>query len=478
MKRILIFIASTTMLFSCSKFGDTNVSPTQLTVASTNALLTNSLQSMSDLVLGNAASSRLGSLYVQHLSEGPYPGSSLYSDRNLSFSTWYTGPLYNLETIIKYNTDGNAAAAGNGSSNNQIGVAKILKAYYYLLMTDRWGDIPYSIALKANEDYSPAYDKQQDIYTSLFAELTAAVSQINETETAVKGDVLFNGNMAAWKRFANTMRMTMALRLSKADATKGKTEYAAAVAAGVITSNAQNIAYSFISGDPNNSNPWYNNYSISNRNDYAISKTLTDYMQPKNDPRLPIYGEVLAGNLVKGLPYGRNAAVNIPAAYSRIGSYFRNQGSALPLFNYAQVLFMQAEAAKLGYVAGGDVEAEAKYKAAIKASWEQYGVFNQAAYDAYLLQTDVAYTPAEAHKKIMTEKWVHMYLNSWEPWNDWRRTGFPVLVAAQDAVDSRGIPFRLGYPTNEASLNGENYAAAVTALGGTDDNYAKMWWAK
>ena len=113
----------------------------------------------------------------------------------------------------------------------------------------------------------------------------------------------------------------------------------------------------FLTGDPNNYNPWYSNYTVSNRNDYAISKTLTDYMEPKNDPRLPIFGEVLAGNIVKGLNYGRNVAVNIPAAYSRIGNNFRAQGSPMPMYNYAQVLFMRAEAAKLGYETGGDVAA-------------------------------------------------------------------------------------------------------------------------
>lgn len=478
MKKIFFLFVAGTMLFSCNKFGDTNVSPTQLTVAATNALLTNSQQAMSNLLLGNVASARLGALYMQHLSEGPYPGPSLYSDRNLSFAAWYTGPLYDLQTIINYNNEGNKAAAGNGAKDNQIAAARILKAYYFLMLTDRWGDVPYSQALKANQAYSPAYDKQQDIYNSLFKELTEAVAQIKESEAPVKGDVMFNGNMAAWKRFANTIRMVMALRLSKVDAARGKTEYAAALAAGVITSNAQNIEYKFIEGDPNNSNPWYNNYTISNRNDYAISSVMTGYMEPKNDPRLPVYGEVLSSGKVRGLPYGRNAAINIPGAYSRIGNFFRKQGSPLSIYNYAQVLFMQAEAAKLGWAPGGDTEAEAKYKAAIKASWEQYGVFNQAAYDTYIALPDVAYSAANGYKQIMTEKWVHMYLNSWETWSDWRRTGYPVLTPAVDAVDSRGIPLRLSYPPTEASLNGENYKAAVTAMGGTDDNYAKMWWLK
>lgn len=479
MKRLIILIAFGFTISGCNKFGDTNISPTQLTSASTRALLTSSMQAMSDLLLGNTASSRLGALYVQHIAEGPYPAASLYSDRNLSFTSWYTGPLYDLQTIINYNNTGNTAANANGSKDNQIAVARIMKAWYFMHLTDRYGDIPYSQALKGNEAYSPAYDKQQDIYNGLFKELTEAAAQIKESEAKVVGDILLNGDMASWKRFANSMRMILALRLSKADPNKGKAEFAAALAAGVVSSNAQNIAYKFLAGDPNNYNPWYNNYSISNRNDYAISNTMTDYMAPKNDPRLPVYAEVLPGNLIKGLPYGRQTAVNIPAAYSRIGSYFRSQGSPLVLISYAQILFMRAEAAKIGYTNGGDAEAEQFYKDAIKASWEQFGVFNQTAYNNYIALPDVAYTPATGYRKIMTEKWVHAFLNhSWEAWNDWRRTGFPVLVAAADAVDPRGIPLRIGYPTTEASLNGENYNAAVSGLGGKDDNYGRIWWLK
>jgi len=476
MKKLIIFLTATVMLYSCNKFEDTNVSPALLTEASTKALLTNSLQAMSSLSLGNTAASRLGAMYIQHLSEGPYPGPSLYNDRNLSFSTWYTGPLYDLETIINYNNAGSKSANGNGSKNNQIGVARILKAYYYLLMTDKWGNIPYFDALKGSTSYSPVYDGQQAIYTDLFKEFTEASAQVTSAEAKVEGDVMLNGDMNAWKRFANTMRMVMGLRLSVKDAVKGKTEYTAALAAGVITSNAQNVNYSFLAGDPNNYNPWYNNYSVSNRNDYAISKTLTDYMDTKSDPRLPIYAEVLAGNLIKGLPYGRNVAVNIPAAYSRIGNYFRAAGAKMPLMNYAQVLFMRAEAAKIGYEAGGDAQAAIFYLDAIKASMEQYGVYTLAAYNAYIALPGVLYVPATGYSQIMSEKWVHMYLNSWETWNDWRRTGFPVLTPAIDAIDPRGIPKRLGYPTTEAALNGTNYNAAVTAQGGTDDNYAKMWW--
>ena len=151
MKKILMLITIAVLFYSCDKFEDTNISPTLLTAASTKALLTNSQQSISDMDLETLPLPGLRALYVQHLAEGPYPGPSLYNDRNLSFATFYTGPLYNLETIIKYNNEGSPAANSNGSKNNQIAVARILKAYYYLLMTDKWGDIPYTEALKGNE---------------------------------------------------------------------------------------------------------------------------------------------------------------------------------------------------------------------------------------------------------------------------------------------------------------------------------------
>ena len=467
MKKILILIVVLATMQSCNKFGDTNVSPTLLTKASTSALLTNSQQAMKTVMYNN----RLSNLYVQHLSEGPYPGSSLYSDRNASFGSWYTGPLYDLQTIINYNNAGASTTIGNGSKANQIAAARIMKAFYYLRMTDIWGDIPYSEALKGSAAYSPKYDSQESIYTDLFKELTEAGAQIKESEAAVVGDVIFGGDMAAWKRFANTIRLAMSVRLSKVNPTKGKTEYAAAIAAGVITSNAQNIMYKFITGDPNNFNPWYDNYTVSKRDDYAISKTMTDYMSPKSDPRLSIYAETLAGGVIKGLPYGI-LATPITNAYSRIGNTLRDQGSPLPIFTYAQVLSWQAEAAKLGYVTGGDTEAAAKYLASIKASWEQYGVYDATKYAAYI--ATVAYTAATGQKQIVTERWVHTYLNSWDSWNDWRRTGFPVLTAAPTTVDSRGIPFRLSYSTNEPSQNTAAYNDAI-ARQGADDNYTKMW---
>lgn len=462
-------------LVSCKKtFDDTNIDSRQPspTALKTKFLLTSAIQSVHTTVFGNTT----GNLYSQYLSEGPYPGGSLYSTKNFTWDATYTGPLYDLDRIVQF-VDAGAPEAdvSNGSPANQKAVANILKSFYYLHLTDRFGDIPYTDALKGVENLAPTYTSQKIIYDSLFAVLTRSVNEIDENGFGVQGDLLLDGDMLMWKKFANTMRLDMALRLSIKDPTKGASEFNAALNAsgGVIEDNSENIEWNYID-DPSYLNPWYTNYTISNRNDYAISKTMTDYMLPKDDKRITVYAEELAGATpYKGLPYGKITAVNIPNAYSRIGDDFRTKTAPARVFNYPQVLFMIAEANKIGYLPGGDAAAAIAYEEAIKASWEMNGVYDLADFTAYY--ATVAYSPATAIEKIITEKWVHNYLNGYAAWNDWRRTGFPVLTPAADAIDGRGIPTRQGYPVSEQTQNKESYTAAVAAQG-ADDNYTKIWW--
>src|SRR6187402_3198736 len=154
MKKKIIFIQAMLLLamIACDPgdFGDTNVDPTKVSVASTKSLLTNSLQTLQGTVFGENTSN----FYVQYLSEGPYPAASLYSNVNFDWAGFYNGPMENLQTIIDYNnTDNpNAEEGANGAKVNQIAVARILKAYYFWWLTDRYGDLPYSEALKGSTD--------------------------------------------------------------------------------------------------------------------------------------------------------------------------------------------------------------------------------------------------------------------------------------------------------------------------------------
>lgn len=482
MKKYISIVAVAILMFAACKpgdFGDVNTNPYSLSKISTRSMLTNVLQNLP----GTAFGITTANFYAQYLSEGPYPGGSLYNAKNFDFNGMYSGPLFDLQKIIDKNSgtpitgiELSSEPGADGAPANQIAVARILKAYYFWWMTDRWGDIPYSEALKGSANFTPKYDKQQDIYTALFKEFKDAAAQIQPTQTGVGGDILFHGDMNSWKTFANTCRLMMALRLNKAaNAATGSAEFNAAVTSGVINSVDEDVRYNYLAGDPNNYNPFYANYTVGLRNDYAISKTLVDYMSPKGDARLKVYGEVLPSGNVVGLSYGSSAARNIPNVYSRVGDKFRGAGSPALIFSYAQVLFAKAEAAKMGWLPGGDVAAAAFYNDAIKASFDTYGV--SSGYTAYISNPDVVYNPTTGLSQIMTEKWVHLYLNGYEAWTDWRRTGFPVLTPAPDAVDPRGIPVRQGYGTNEKTINAASYNEAV-ARQGADDNYTKIWWNK
>ncbi|QHL88931.1 SusD/RagB family nutrient-binding outer membrane lipoprotein [Nibribacter ruber] len=483
MKKRILSIATGLLVFlgACdfSDFGDTNVSPTALPAVSNKALLTFSEQAISwttwnaparQGAVGTASSTGgyandYMALYAQYLSEGPYPESQNYSDRNLSWTEWYRGPLANLQAIIDNNNAGNAAAdPANGSKNNQIAVARILKAYYFWYLTDTYGDIPYFEALKGVEVAKPKYDAQQAIYNDLFKEMTEAQAQIEMAGFPVQGDILLNGDMAAWKRFANTARMFMALRLIDRDQAKAKSEFEAAMTAGAITSNAENIEYQFLGGDPNNWNPWYENYTNDNRNDYALSNTIVDNMQ--GDPRLAVYGESINGKII-GLPYGTNVARNIPAAYSRLSERFQGADAVAPIFTYSQVLFARAEMANRGVTSenAGDL-----YEQGIAASAAFYGVPNTIPHGTY------AGNNAAGLEQIITQKWKHQFLNGFEAWTDWRRTGFPsFLLPGPGTLDAKGIPLRMSYPANARTVNEAGFDAAI-ARQGPDTNYTRVWW--
>jgi hypothetical protein len=472
--KVLMALLFVTMISSCRKdFGDMNIDPSQPspTELRTRMLLANAQLSVAGIFFGNNSPN----FYAQYLSEGPYPGASLYSTVNFDWSATYTGPLYDLQKILEY-VDANAPqTAGGGDLPNQRAVADILMCLYYSWLTDRFGDIPYSQALR-QDVLAPAYDKQSAVYDDLFKRLTADVAAINTAGNGVTGDLMFAGSMIKWKKFANTLRMDLALRISNVDAARGKTEFAAAVAdaAATIQSNSDNMVWNYNAAATTFYNPWYSNYTVSARNDYAISKTMTDYMLPKNDARLSVYAEQLSGTYV-GLPYGTNSAVNIPNAYSRIGTAFRGMTSAARLFNYPQVLFMYAEAYKIGYLAGGDAAAETAYQNAIKASWEMNGVYGATAFNNYYAQ--VTYNAGTAIQQIITEKWVHNYLNGNAAWNDWRKTGYPVLVPGPGSTNLGGIPVRQAYATSERNLNKASYEAAVASQG-PDNLDTKVWWDK
>ena len=183
---------------------------------------------------------------------------------------------------------------------------RILKAYIFWTVTDRWGDVPYSEALQGGSKPTPVYDKQEDIYKGLLAELKSAVSSFDNT-SVIGGDISsYGGNVSQWKKLGNSLRLLIALRMSKRYPAAGglaATEFNAALsdAGGVISSNADNYSFAFPGG--NLSSPWYNLYN--GRKDVGQSNTMTAITTGFLDKRQDIFGADLNGDPSNlGVPYG------------------------------------------------------------------------------------------------------------------------------------------------------------------------------
>jgi Starch-binding associating with outer membrane len=465
---------------ACSKltnFGDLNVSPNSPSQPNTASLFTNAMISVGGLATSDYGYWPIGSIYTQQFGDVTYIEESRYKTVNWGYTHLYTGPLNALNFIIKLNTDESTKvkAATNGSNANQIATARILKAFFFHNITDRWGDIPYSQALKGKDAFSPIFDTQQSIYTDLFKELKEAQAQL-EDGVGVQGDILLHGDNAKWKKFANSLRLIMALRLSKVDAVKGKSEFIAALSDGVISSNEDNITFSFLN-DANYASPLFKNYVTENRKDFAVSSTFIDYLEQTHDPRIAAFANKAESTLsYKGVPYGVFPRAWETEDISLASEKVSGENATVNVVTYAQILLSKAEAAKMGWIAE---DAKALYEDALKESMHQWDVYTtDADFEAFISGSDVAYSDAKAIELIATQKWVTLFYQGYEAWAEWRRTGFPVLKPASKPLNTSGlIPRRMAYPTSEATLNKVNYDAVVKRQG-ADLQETRVWWDK
>jgi hypothetical protein len=461
----IFYICLLTFFASCSDFGDTNVNPNAPEFVGTETLLTSA-----QLSVGSVVGANVPVLYVQHLSDITYTESSRYGDVIADFNGWYTGPLANLQQIINLNTDEETKndVLSGGSNNNQIGVAMILQAYFYQFIVDRWGPLPFTDALKGTEILLPSYDSEQTIYMAAISMLKNAVGMLDGG--TVEGDIILGGDTNEWKKFGNTLRANMALRMADVDPATGKSEFVSAVGSGILSST---VAYNYLA-EAANQNPWFARFIT--RSDYAISDVFYNYLTATNDPRLNSFADpVKSTGVITPMPYGlENSDVNPEDVSFPNSTYVRAQDNDIPIFSEAQIHFMMAEAAARGWISDN---AETHYNAAISASMNQWGISDAAAIAAFTAQDGVKYNAANWKKSIGEQKWVALFTQGYEAWAEWRRLDYPILQVAQAPLNlSEQIPARFMYPASESQLNTENYNAALSMIGGTDTDGAKLWW--
>ena len=500
---LTVAVGFSTMSCNRDKFLDVNTipnSPTEVTmpVLLSGVTITTGFMATNDL--GRATSL----LTQQYAGIGNQPAAyDVYILRG-SFDNQWNGELYGGTLINSQKLIDLAATKGSPAYG---GIAKLLKAYSFAVTTDLYGDIPYSQALQGNANLHPRYDKQEDIYKGntglgiqgLIALVQEGLADLDKPSASKPGsadDPVYGktaNNIAQWRKMGNTLLLKLANTISTKEP---------ALAAGIInqaaskafTANTDDFEVAFGSS-VGNQNPLYLYNFVTRQDDQMLSQTILNAMNLRNDPRLPIYftttptatatvnatGTNTAVGTFTGFINGNNiAAPSRTLGYrSRYNTYVRGVAGEAParLLTNAQRLFILAESALMlpGITVAGT--AQSLYQDGIKSSMAKAGI-PDATVTAYFLANPSVVTlstnKATAQEQIITQKWIASVGNGFEPYNDYRRTGYPALGAALNASgDDTKLPQRFIYPLSELNSNAgaENQNVNLT----TSD---KVWWAK
>lgn len=492
MKRINLFVlavltAAGMLTTSCDQdFETVNANPNNPEQVNPELLMVTIIRGTVNQMVNEGFST--GNIVAQYATEIREPGTDRYIWG--SFDTWSNG--YSILRDVNNLYD----IAEARQLNNYKGIALVMRSLIYSRMTDAYGDLPFTDALKGKEEqpvYAPAYDRQEVVYQKILADLGEANQLLTATGGTIRNDILYNGDVTKWKRLANSLRLRLLVRQSKrTDPTAALREIVGNETANpLILTNVDNAVLRYVEAP--------NLFPITGQRsgfffDRRLSKTLADQLNAIQDPRLPIFAQPTAasqeaftagrGPLVfTGVRNGEtdaNLGSNIDRTVSAVGSiYYRGLQVGVPaqglLMTAAEVQFILAEAAQKGWITGS---ANTYYTAGITASVSYYSQLSGVAASAtpqYLAQPAVALSATNALEQIGTQKWIALYFNDMQGWHEWKRTGFPKLQPSFVNNNTNRIPVRFRYPTNQQVTNRTNYTAAVAAQG-PDDINTRLWW--
>lgn len=466
-------------LGSCSKYLDVNVTPNNPTVVPPSVLLP-TVQVGTAFANANELN-RFASTIMQQLAGAANSPATydIYQTNGADFGNqWrfelYGGALVNAQQIITIATASNSPA--------YTGIAKIMKAYDFAMTTDVWGDIPYSQALQGEAAPQPRVDKQEDIYKgnqaqniqSLFDLVREGLADLDKTSTTVPGndDVIYKGNLVKWRQAGNTLLLKLANTISRKEPALAKQVIDQVITSGqYIKSNADDLNVTF-GASVGSRDPRYEYTVVSSfRDDIILSTRYLNLLQNLKDPRLATFFTKPAANYVTR-DNGERGTLPAVATWSRYGPYVtgaNGEGPVRLLTNF-QRAFILAESALTLKTAG---DPQALYTEGIQASMALAGQ-TPAQIDAYLAANPsvatLTGTDAQKLEQIITQKYIAFTGNGLELWNDWRRTGYPTQLPAQNAAGIDATrPVRAVYISteNERNPNFENPAP---------QSNVKVWW--
>lgn len=375
--------------------------------------------------------------------------------------------VYTINNYEQAKTNLNAESVEATVKNNKWASLEIAQIFAWEQAVDTFGDIPYTDALKASTgQFAPVYDDAKSIYTDLLKRIDAATAKISTSASGYdKEDLVYYGDMAKWKKLANSIKLRLAINLADSDATTAKTAAEAAITAGVMEADEDSYNFNFDGGTF--SNPVFDDLVASGRYDFVPSQPVVDLMNTNNDPRRDVWFTKIDG-VYKGGPFGPLAPYN---SYSHISSFFLASNAPANLFSYTEVLLLKAEGAARGFSMGGT--AATFFADAQQASMDENGVSATAA------ATYIAAHPYNAtnwKKSIGEEAWISLFNRGFAAWNFTRRLDYPVLTNPTNSRTTT-VPVRMPYSDQEYVLNNANVTAAASKIGG-DKAETKLFWDK
>ncbi|MGQ1788181.1 SusD/RagB family nutrient-binding outer membrane lipoprotein [Saccharicrinis sp. GN24d3] len=426
----------------------------------------------------------------------------IYGNQNYNFgeTEFYYGTLRDILQMEK-----EAQRAGSETAEIYTVMAKFFKAYFYVYMTERVGDIPMSEAMKGAVDnnFTPQYDTQKQVYLQCFDLLEQANSEleiiIENGATISNGDIFYDGNLAKWQKVVNVfrLRMLMSLSLKINDADLELKEQFAAIISNpdkyaVFTSNEDNLSIHWID-NADNKNPIYPG-KRPYRELEVLGDTYVSLVKELEDPRLFVVADPapalnvgvenreLLFSSYQGAKSGddinelKDEAV-IDGKYStRSYSYWYKPVCEPTIqIGYPELQFVIAEAINRGWISGN---AALYYNNGIKASMLHYGI-EISVIDAYLAKNNITYkgNNTDGLNQILTQKYIAFFNNSgWQAFFDYRRTGIPTFDIGPANENGLRIPKRWKYPDNEVKYNSDELGIALDRqFQGADDINLMMW---
>lgn len=472
MKKIILFafLIGITVI-SCEDFEGWNIDQKNPSSVSGSFLFTSAQKALTQRMQDSDVNTNIFKLYAQHWTETTYVDEANYDlvNRDIGGNFWsdlYRNVLTDLEDAKRAISEDATIEATTKA--NQIAIANLMQIYTWHVLVDTYGNIPYSEALQGNANIIPKYDDDADIYMDLFARLDGAIAQLSGGGESFGGaDLIYNGNTAQWMKFANSLKLKMAVRISDFDNGMAATKASEAAAAGVIVISEDNASFPF-EATPPNTNPLWVRLVQSGRKDYILANTFVDLIVPLNDPRRHVYmQENLGEETFLGGPYGEN---NTYGDYTHIGDLFHTPDFEGLLLSASEVHFLLAEAVERGLIGGS---AEGHYNAAVTTSILYWGL---SAVDAatYLAQGTVAYDSGNWKKSIGVQKWLSLYARGFEAWASWKLLDYPNTMN-RPPTSLLPVPRRYLYPQVEPNANQANYDEATAAMGG-DELDSRVFW--